>query len=84
MKANPWIQKIAGLAAAWLVAIAAQYLGITLSETEVAGLIVTVLTLVEFWIAKHTNPGNAASAHLAAREKLEAATLKTNDDAANR
>jgi hypothetical protein len=76
MEGNPWIQKVVGLAAAWIVALAAQKAGVHLSEAEVAGLIVTVLSTVEFFISKKYNPGNSSSAHLAAKEFTEVAKMK--------
>jgi len=78
-KGNPWIQKLVGLAAAWIVAIAAQKANLTLSETEVAGLIVTVLSAVEFAVSKWSNPGNASSRHLAEKEKEEVTELKKSE-----
>lgn len=78
MKGNPWIQKIAGLAAAYIVSFAAAH-SLTLSTDEVTAIMLTTLTAIEFIVSKHTNPGNASSSHLAAKESVEVAQLKAND-----
>lgn len=78
MNGNPWIQKVAGLAAAFLVSWAAKK-GLTLSPDETTAVMVTTLSAIEFWVSKHTNPGNASSSHLAKVELVQVAQLKAQD-----
>lgn len=78
MEGNPWIQKVAGIAAGAIVTYAAQK-GLALSAEQVTAVFVTVLTVVEFFVARKSNPGNAVSRHLATKEKAEVVQLKAAD-----
>lgn len=82
---RPFIAKIIAPFVGLLVTALNKKYGITFGDTDVAQAVAGLTDLVVFAVStgisavginKVVNPGNAASAHLAAREKAEVVTLK--------
>lgn len=78
MKGNPWIQRVAGIIAAYVVTFASSR-GLTLDTEQTTTLFVVVFTAVEFFVAKVYNPGDAVSSHLAAKESAEVQQMKDQE-----